>query len=71
MLKKNISSDAINCDCCELESNNKVLELEHIFQFGTKRTAIVPLSLRMILEGRLENKKGKHIQISARTSNHI
>lgn len=33
VLKKNISSDAINCDCCELESNNKVPELEHIFQF--------------------------------------
>jgi DNA polymerase elongation subunit (family B) len=31
MLKENKLSDTINCDCCELESYNKVSELEHMY----------------------------------------
>ena len=52
MLKKNISSDTINCDCCkpepepepESDSENQVPELKHLYHLCKKRTGIVPLS---------------------------
>lgn len=60
MLKKNISSETINCECCKLEKDNKVPTLEHLYHLCTKRIGIVPLSLRIILERRLEYKRRKN-----------
>lgn len=59
ILKKNISSDTINCDCCKSESDNKVPELEHIYHLCKKRLGIVPLSLKIVLDRRLEYKQRK------------
>ena len=39
--------------------NNKVSELEHMYHSWTKRTGMVPLFLRTILERRLEYIKKK------------
>jgi DNA polymerase-2 len=58
MLKKNISSETINCKCCK-NQDNKVPGLEHMYHSCKKRTGIVPLSLRMVLERRLEYKERK------------
>ncbi|MBA3750102.1 MAG: hypothetical protein H0X03_04265, partial [Nitrosopumilus sp.] len=59
MLKKNVSSETINCDCCKAESDNKVPELEHLYHVCKKKIGIVPLSLKTILDRRLEYKKRK------------
>ena len=68
MLKKNISSDTINCDCCkpepepepESDSENQVPELKHLYHLCKKRTGIVPLSLKTVLDRRLEYKYRKN-----------
>ena len=60
MLKKNISSDTINCDCCKSESDNKVPDLEHLYHLCKERMGIVPLSLKTVLTRRLEYKKRKN-----------
>jgi len=60
MLKKNVSSDTINCKCCKLETDNKVPELEHLYHLCKKRMGIVPLSLKTVLDRRLEYKKRKN-----------
>lgn len=59
MLKKNVSSDTINCDCCKLELENKVPELKHLYHVCKKKTGIVPLSLKTVLDRRLEYKRRK------------
>ena len=41
MLRKNISSDTINCACCKSETDNKVPELEHLYHLCKKRIGIV------------------------------
>ena len=61
MLKKNVSSDTINCECCDGELDNKVPELEHLYHLCKKRMGIVPLSLKTVLDRRLEYKKRKNI----------
>jgi DNA polymerase, archaea type len=64
MLRKNVSSDTINCACCKSETNNKVPELEHLYHLCKKRIGIVPLSLKTVLDRRLEYKKRKNLCIS-------
>ncbi len=64
MLRKNISSDTINCACCKSETDNKVPELEHLYHLCKKRIGIVPLSLKTVLDRRLEYKKRKNLCIS-------
>ena len=59
MLKKNVSSDTINCDCCKSESENQVPELKHLYHICKKRTGIVPQSLKTVLDRRLEYKYRK------------
>lgn len=51
MLRKNVSSDTINCTCCKSETDNKVPELEHLYHLCKKRIGIVSLSLKTVLEG--------------------
>lgn len=57
MLKKNISSDTINCECCKDELDNKVPGFEHLYHLCKKRTGIVPISLNTVLNRRLEYKR--------------
>lgn len=57
MLTKNVSSDTINCDCCENRLDNKVPGLEHLYHLCKKRLGIVPLSLKIVLERRIEYKR--------------
>lgn len=57
MLKKNVSSDTINCECCQDELDNKVPGLEHLYHLCKKRTGIVPQSLETVLKRRLEYKR--------------
>lgn len=64
MLRKNVSSDTINCTCCKSETNNKVPELEHLYHLCKKRIGIVPLSLKTVLDRQLEYKKRKNLCIS-------
>ncbi|CAN5733856.1 hypothetical protein BH23THE1_BH23THE1_27920 [soil metagenome] len=64
MLRKNVSSDTINCVCCKSETDNKVPELEHLYHLCKKRIGIVPLSLKTVLDRRLEYKKRKNLCIS-------
>lgn len=59
MLKKNISSETINCKCCKEKKDNKVPGLENAYHSCRKETGIVPLSLRTVLERRLEYKRRK------------
>lgn len=59
MLKKNISSETIVCDCCCNDLDNKVPGLEHLYHMCKKRIGIVPTSLKLILERRLEYKNRK------------
>ena len=63
MLKKNISSETINCDCCIYDSDNKVPELEHLYYICKKKIGIVPLSLKIVLDRSLEYKKRKNNSI--------
>jgi DNA polymerase-2 len=60
MLKKNVSSDTINCDCCKSESENQVPELKHLYHVCKRRTGIVPLSLKTVLDRRLGYKHRKN-----------
>jgi DNA polymerase-2 len=60
MLKKNVSSDTINCECCDKEFDNTVPDLEHLYHLCKKRNGIVPLSLKLVLERRLEYKRRKN-----------
>jgi DNA polymerase, archaea type len=60
MLKKNISSETIICDCCHADSDNRVPGLEHLYYICKKKTGIVPSSLKTILERRLEYKNRKN-----------
>jgi DNA polymerase-2 len=57
MLKKNVSSDTINCQCCKDDLDNKVPGLEHLYHLCKKRTGIVPLSLKIVLSRRIEYKR--------------
>jgi DNA polymerase I len=68
MFKKNISSESINCDCCKYESDNKVPELEHLYYTCKKKMGIVPLSLKIVLDRRLEYKKRKNNPICQENS---
>ena len=65
MLKKNVSSDTINCDCCKPDSSgsgseDQVPELKHLYHICKTRTGIVPLSLKTVLDRRLEYKYRKN-----------
>ena len=60
MLKKNISLETIVCDCCGNDANNKVPGLGHLYHICKKRMGIVPASLKLILERRLEYKNRKN-----------
>jgi len=62
MLKKNISSETINCNCCllHLDLDNRVPGLEHIYHICKRRAGIVPSSLSIVLERRSEYKKRKN-----------
>jgi DNA polymerase-2 len=60
MLKKNVSSDTINCDRCKSELENHVPELKHLYHVCKRRTGIVPLSLKTVLDRRLEYKHRKN-----------
>ncbi len=62
MLKKNVSSETINCNCCLLQHDlyNKVPGLEHIYHICKIRKGIVPSSLSIVLERRSEYKKRKN-----------
>jgi DNA polymerase-2 len=59
MFKKNISSDTINCNCCKYELDNRVPGLENIYHICKRKTGIVSLSLKTVLDRRLEYKKRK------------
>jgi len=59
MLKKNISSETINCNCCRNNQDNRVPGLEHLYHTCKKKTGIVPLSLKTVLDRRLEYKNRK------------
>jgi DNA polymerase I len=59
MMKKNISSETINCYCCRNDQDNKVPGLEHLYHICKKKTGIVPLSLKTVLDRRLEYKNRK------------
>jgi DNA polymerase-2 len=60
MLKNNVSSDTINCECCKDKLDNKVPELEHLYYLCKKRIGIVPVSLKLVLDRRLEYKRRKN-----------
>ncbi|MGN6614659.1 MAG: DNA polymerase domain-containing protein [Candidatus Nitrosocosmicus sp.] len=60
MLKENISSETINCECCKYEKDNKVPGLEHLYHTCKRKIGIVPLSLKTVLERRLEYKRRKN-----------
>jgi DNA polymerase I len=61
MLKENISSETINCDCCNgFYIDNRVPGLDHLYHICKKRTGLVPLSLKTVLDRRLEYKKRKN-----------
>jgi len=60
MFNKNVSSETINCECCKTESDNKIPELENLYHVCKKKLGIVPLSLKTILDRRLEYKKRKN-----------
>jgi DNA polymerase I len=60
MLKRNISSETIICDCCHSDSDNRVPGLEHLYYICKKKTGIIPYSLKIILERRLEYKNRKN-----------
>jgi DNA polymerase I len=61
MLKNNISSETINCDCCDkFDLGNQVPGLERLYHICKKRTGLVPLSLKTVLDRRLEYKKRKN-----------
>jgi DNA polymerase-2 len=64
MLKKNISSETINCECCKDEQGNKIPGLEHLYHSCRKRKGIVPISLEMVLKRRLYYKEKKLESIS-------
>jgi DNA polymerase-2 len=49
MLKKNLSAETINCDCCQ-DSKLRVPELN--YNICEKRIGIVPISLKVVLEKR-------------------
>jgi DNA polymerase, archaea type len=68
MLKRNVSSDTINCDCCESEPDNKVPGLEHLYHLCKERMGIVPLSLKTVLTRRLEYKNRKKNSLIARSA---
>ena len=59
MIKKNISSETINCDYCRNYQDNKVQGLKHIYHPYKMKTGIVLLSLKTVLDRRLEYKKIK------------
>src|SRR5919202_369666 len=59
MMKKNVSSETINCDCCRIDQDNIVPGLEHLYHTCKKKTGIVPLSLKTVLDRRLEYKNRK------------
>ena len=59
MFKKNISYETINCRCCKYKLDNKVPGLEHLY-YTCKKIEIIPLSLKTILERRIEYKKRKN-----------
>jgi DNA polymerase I len=59
MLKKNVSSETINCNCCRYETDNTVPGLEHLYHTCKKKMGIVPLSLKTVLDRRLEYKNRK------------
>lgn len=71
MLKKNMLTDTTYEDCCKLEKNKDVLELEHLNHSWTKRIDMVPLFVGTLLEIRLEYKKRNYIQISTQINNSI
>ncbi len=60
MLKKNISSETIICNCCCSDSDNKVPGLEHLYHICKRKIGIVPISLKKILERRMEYKNRKN-----------
>jgi DNA polymerase-2 len=73
MLKRNVSSDTINCECCESEPDNKVPGLEHLYHLCKERMGIVPLSLKTVLTRRLEykNRKKYSLTYSAGKNEHL
>lgn len=64
MLKKNISSETINCKCCKDRQDNKVPDLEYLYHSCRKRKGIVPISLETVLKRRLYYKERKLESIS-------
>lgn len=60
MLKRNISSETIICDCCYADSDSAVPGFEHLYHVYKKRMGIVSTSLKIILERRLEYKNRKN-----------
>jgi len=69
MLKENISFETVNCNCCYLDFckqpylDNGVPGLEHLYYVCKKRIGIVPSSLKIVLDRRLEYKKRKNNSI--------
>ncbi len=60
MLRKNVSHETINCECCKYEKDNKVPGLEHLYYTCKKKRGIIPLSLKIVLDRRAEYKKRKN-----------
>jgi DNA polymerase, archaea type len=50
MLKKNLSAETVNCDCCR-DSKLRVPELNH-YNICQKRIGIIPTSLKIVLKKR-------------------
>ena len=50
MLKKNLSAETVNCDCCQ-DSKLRVPELNY-YNICQKRIGIIPTSLKIVLEKR-------------------
>lgn len=70
MFLKNVSLETINCECCKNEPDNKVPELEHLYHVCKKKTGIVPLTLKTVLDRRLEYKKRRN-SLTTKSDNDI
>jgi DNA polymerase, archaea type len=56
-LKKNLSAETINCDCCHHPSSSKLRVPELNYNICEKRIGIVPTSLKIVLEKRAKYKQ--------------
>ena len=60
--KKNISAETILCQCCYLDSDNKIPELN--YHICKRKEGLIPKSLELVLKKRLHYKQLKKITLN-------